>query len=105
MENEQIRVGLYIGQGTPPPNMKADMAVDMTGKQIGVYIGGSNRKDLGDAIKEAIAENPRLSHELEKLLAAYRGSNSPQATKGVASKLVSFLAAHSEDLVKRPWRC
>lgn len=37
-QNEnQIRVGLYIGQGAPPPNVKADMAVDMIGKQIGVY--------------------------------------------------------------------
>lgn len=98
MADEQIRVGLYIGQGAPPPNMKADMAVDMTGKQIGVYIGGSSQKDLGDAIKDAIAENPKLGSDLEKFLADYRRSSSPQQTKGVASRLVSFLAQHSEEL-------
>jgi len=97
-KDKKIKVGLYIGVGPKPDNVETDMYVDMTGKNIGVYISGVGQTTdrIPGLIKKAIKDNPTLSQELTDILDEYKKVKSNEEQKGVFGKILEF-GRHNED--------
>lgn len=99
--NKKIKAGLYIGSGPKPDNVETDIYVDMTGKNVGVYISGIGQTadKIPNLIKKAIEDNPILSQELTDILDEYKKAKSNEERKSVFDKILDFGRRNERQLI------
>jgi len=56
------KLGIWVGYGPVPDNIITDVAIDMKGKDIGLFVSMSD--PIEKAFRQAIDENPLAAEEL-----------------------------------------
>jgi len=97
----KTRVGVYIGRGPPPDDFEVDMAVDMTGRDIGVMISGSAEHpervpSFPEIINALVKKYPQHKKIFESYNTLYEASGSSYERDGVLSNLGTWINDHLE---------
>ena len=96
-EDERISAGLYIGRGPKPKNVDAGMYVDMTGRNVGVYISAGQPQTLGDILEQALRDNPKHASELRSFIQEVK-TTSRENVKPLLQRIVDWGKANPATL-------